>query len=522
MNAYLNKLIMYHEIHKMNRDGFSNSKISRELVIDRRTVKFYLSMDDFQYEEFLNSQNQRKKGLAPYEEFVKSKLEKYQETPAAQMHDWLMEHFPDFPGVTTKTVYNFVMWVRQKHHLPRTSSIRQYNAVEELPYGQQAQVDFGQYNMRNGLGKRVKVWFFTLILSRSRYKYIFFSDIPFTSHTAIEAHEKAFAFLGGIPAELVYDQDKVFLSEENRGDLLLTSAFKDYCRERAFRLHFCRKADPESKGKVENVVKYVKQNFLYNRPFTDTSLLNSEALAWLGRTANAKPHAGTQQIPFNEWCTEQQSLTPFIAIAIKPASNLYTVRKDNTISWKGNFYTLPSGTYNGRGTKVNVSLENTLLVVSASSGTLLCSHTISTEKGKLVSNTDHKRQKSDVKIAQMIADISSLFEEPFLAVQYMENIRKEKPRYLRDQLSLLKQTIEGLDARVAGQALQYCTRMSVFSANDFKSVTDRLLQEKQQDGDCFTAPILTNPLSGEKPNAATFQPMKSSIVDYDLLMQGKN
>ncbi len=32
----------------MNREGFSNSKISRELVIDRRTVKFYLSMDDIQ------------------------------------------------------------------------------------------------------------------------------------------------------------------------------------------------------------------------------------------------------------------------------------------------------------------------------------------------------------------------------------------------------------------------------------------------------------------------------------------
>jgi hypothetical protein len=65
--------------------------------------------------------------------------------------------------------------------------------------------------------------------------------------------------------------------------------------------------------------------------------------------------------------------------------------------------------------------------------------------------------------------------------------------------------------------------MSVFSANDFKSVTDRLLQEKQQNRDCSTTSILTNPLSGEKPNVAICQPMKSSIVDYELLlMQGKN
>ena len=157
MNKYLNKLIMYHQIHKMDREGFSLSKISRELVMDRRTVKFYLSMNESQYEQFLAAQAEKKRELEPYEEFVKCKLEKYQETSAAQMHDWLKEHYPKFPGVTAKTVYNFVMWVRQKHHLPKTSPLRDYQAVEELPYGQQAQVDFGQYNMRNGLGNRLKV-----------------------------------------------------------------------------------------------------------------------------------------------------------------------------------------------------------------------------------------------------------------------------------------------------------------------------------------------------------------------------
>lgn len=519
MNAYLNKLIMYHQIHKMNREGFSNSKISRELVIDRRTVKFYLSMDERGYEEFLAVKSQRNRGLAPYEKFVKDKLEKYQETPSAQMHDWLLEHYPYFPGVTAKTVYNFVMWVRQKHHLPKTSPVREFNAVEELPYGQQAQVDFGQYNMRNGLGKRVKVWFFTMLLSRSRYKYVFFSDTPFTSHTAIEAHEKAFAFFDGIPQEIVYDQDKVFLADENKGDLLLTSAFRDYCRERMFRLYFCRKADPQSKGKVENVVKYTKQNFLYNRPFSDVTLLNSEALAWLGRTANAKPHATMQKVPYDEWCIEKKSLVPFVAIVIKPPSNLYTVRKDNTILYKGNLYTLPSGTYNGHGTRVNVSRENGFLVASSLTNVILCSHAISTEKGKLVSNTDHKRQKSD-KLAQMVVSISLLFEDPALAIKFMENIRREKPRYLRDQLTLLKQTVEGADALEANQALGYCTRMGVSSANDFKSVAGQMRKERSQKGNLGLDPISANPLNGVKADAADYLPVKSSITDYELLMKG--
>ena len=512
---------MYHQIHKMDREGFSNSKIGRELVLDRRTVKSYLSMDEREYEEYLAVQSKRDRGLAPYEKFVKGKLEKYQETPAAQMHDWLLEHYPGFPGVTAKTVYNFVMWVRQKHHLPKTSPVREFNAVEELPYGQQAQVDFGQYNMRNGLGKRIKVWFFTMLLSRSRHKYVFFSGTPFTSYTAIEAHETAFAFFEGVPQEVVYDQDKVFLADENKGDLLLTSAFKDYCRGRTFRLYFCRKADPQSKGKVENVVKYTKQNFLYNRPFSDVPLLNQEALAWLGRTANAKPHAATQKVPHAEWCIEKKSLTPFVAIAIKPPSNLYTVRKDNTISYKGNFYTLPSGTYNGRGTQVNVVRENGFLVASSITNVILCSHAISTEKGKLVANTDHKRQKSD-KLAQMLVSISLLFDDPALAIKFMENIRREKPRYLRDQLTLLKQTVEGNCAPVANQALEYCARMDVSSANDFRSVAERLHNERSQKMDSMPKPISANPLNGVKADAANYLPVKSSIADYELLMKGGN
>lgn len=34
-----------------------------------------------------------------------------------------------------------------------------YEIVEQLPYDQQAQVDFGEYNLRTGSGKRVRVFF---------------------------------------------------------------------------------------------------------------------------------------------------------------------------------------------------------------------------------------------------------------------------------------------------------------------------------------------------------------------------
>ena len=146
------------------------------------------------------------------------------------------------------------MAVRQKYSIALQEAGREYFVVQELPYGLQAQADFGQYILRNAEEKRKKVHFFVMMLSRSRMKFVRFSSVPFTSHTAIDAHEEAFKFFSGVPREVVYDQDRLFLVDENLGDLLLTQEFKTYVFEQSFGLHFCRKADPQSKGKVENVV----------------------------------------------------------------------------------------------------------------------------------------------------------------------------------------------------------------------------------------------------------------------------
>ena len=167
MNAHLAKFIMYFEIHRMHREGHSNSKINELLGIHRRTIRKYLSMSEKEYESFLVSQSDRKKELLPYEFFIKDRLQRFPDTSSAQMHDWLKEHHTDFPVLNAKTIFNFVHWIRDKHNIPKLSLQRQHSVVEELPYGKQAQVDFGEYNLRSSTGVRVKVFFFTLVLSRS-------------------------------------------------------------------------------------------------------------------------------------------------------------------------------------------------------------------------------------------------------------------------------------------------------------------------------------------------------------------
>ncbi len=318
----------YHEVHRMHREGSSIRRISEHLGLNWRTVKKLLNKDDRSYQKELEAPPSKKKLLDPYRDFVKEKLSLYNDTSAAQMHDWLREHYPDFPQVSPKTVFNFVQGIRTEFNIPKEVSGRDFQMVAELPYGDQAQVDFGFYNMTTTRGKQKKVQFFTFILSRSRYKFVVFSDVPFTTAMVVAAHEEAFRFIGGLPREIVYDQDRLFMVSENLGEIVLTSEFSSYVRDRGIKLHFCRKADPQSKGKVENVVKYVKQNFLYNRPYRDLDTLNDECRAWLFRTANNLPHGTTKLIPPEELHREQLLLEMWYEIAPQtPVKKLYAAIK---------------------------------------------------------------------------------------------------------------------------------------------------------------------------------------------------
>lgn len=473
----LNQWIMYHEIHKLHRLGFSAPKIAGYLVLDARTVRKSLRMSEDQYEESLLGLSDRNKILSLYENFVKEKLIQFKDTSAAQIHDWLLEHHDQVPDVGAKTVYNFVMFVRRKYNIPIEPAVRDYFPVTELPYGEQAQVDFGDYNMRDEYGKRKKVKFFVMVLSRSRMKYVCFSDTAFTAQSVAQAHESAFSFFGGIPKTIVYDQDRTMIVDENLGEIILTSTFKQYTKSRNFRLHFCRKSDPESKGKVENVIGYVKKNFLYNRVYSDIETLNTEAIAWLGRTANHLAHNFTKKSPESEFMIEKEYLNPYTPMQTENKEvKMYHLRKTNTIAYKGNFYTVPMGTYKGTGTQVMVKENNNAVEICNLHGEFICSHILSSEKGKTIANTHHKRDTSS-SLNELFDRTVNCFSDDILAKTYLQKIREKFPRYTRDHLQVILKVLEDTDGARADKTLTFCMKNMLFSANEFEQVLHVILPD---------------------------------------------
>ena len=156
-NYQTQRVMLYFQIKQLLSENFKISQISEQLSISRTTVYFYAQMSEEDFLSWVKQVRKKSKKLSPYEEQIKTRLSQYPELSSYQIHDWLLEHYPEVK-VSRRTVSNFVSWLRQVYHLPKPAREklgREYCAVEDLPYGQQAQVDFGLYNM-NTCGEEEK------------------------------------------------------------------------------------------------------------------------------------------------------------------------------------------------------------------------------------------------------------------------------------------------------------------------------------------------------------------------------
>jgi transposase len=519
-NKYLRKVLMWYKVKELKETGLNKSQISREVGIDRGTVRTYLSMSEEEFHKWIEKGRHLPKKLNMYYEYVKELLTMHPYLSSAQVEDRLKENFSGMPQVHSKTVYNFVQGIREAHGIKKDKENlpRQYEKLEETEYGHQAQVDFGQYMMQTKEASRKKVYFFDIVLCRSRQKYVYFQTHPFTTETAILAHEKAFAYFEGQPKEIIYDQDRVFITDENMGDILMTKEFRSYYNQMDFKVIFCRKSDPESKGKIENVVKYIKYNFLRGRIFTGEDELNRSVLSWLGRTANSKEHAGTKKIPMQEWQIEKQYLLPLKPQTIKQENkNLlrYKVRKDNTISYKSNFYTLPLGTYKNADTWVLLKEENEEIRLYTENEDLLTIHPICYKRGVTIRNTDHSRDKSQ-SIAPLIEEVIKMMPDKNTGSFFINKIYKDKPRYVRDNLLLLKKHLPELDKDIVQRSVDFCLENNIYNSKKLIEIANHYITQQQEISK--TKIIIPDIKINSEIIKTDFIPQKSKLSTYEIIM----
>ena len=507
------KLIMWYKVNELFSNGLNYSQISRKLDVDRHRVSRYVAMSE---SEFLSSDAYKRNynhKLDEYENFIVDELNSCPDYSSKQIEDHLKERYGEkLEDVCSKTIYNYVMHLRDKYSIPKpVQDPRPYDKLPELPFGEYAQVDFGEFWMKRDNDRHLKVYFFVMVLSRSRYKYVYFSTTPFNTASTIYAHELAFEYFGGRPEKILYDQDKVLLHDENLGDLILTKGFQTFVSQQHFTPVFCRKSDPESKGKVENVVKYVKYNFLRGREFTDGDKLGEECLAWLERTANGSMHHGIFRIPAELFEEERKHLLPYHGTPQPPKVEMkeYHVRKDNTISYHCSYYTVPSGTYRNAGSVVLVEeMEDRLHIYSKDTGKTLAIHPISEVKGTLVQDPDHKTVRGqgitdkEQEIHKHIGDIEAL--DLFLA-----GIYQSKPRYYSKNLSYLIHQMYGYKPEVIHEALVRCLTSKAYNARMLIEASESIRVSKGMQT------LQTTQSSGVSPSISNINPERTSINSFE-------
>ena len=368
-----------HEIHDYKRQGLNLSQISALTGYSRPTIRKYLAETRTpQY----GPRAPRVSGLDPYKSYLQERLA-VGVWNATVLHREIQQR--GYTGCYS-VLKRYLQPLRKE---AQVVAVRRF----ETPPGHQAQVDWGDLgDLTDREGIRHPLNGFVLTLGYSR---AMFSDIATDQKLPafVRMHEAAFDYLGGVPQEILYDNTKTVVLRlltqgvDGRGETRLNPAFADFARYWGFQIRLCRPYRPQTKGKVESGVRYLRQNFLCGRTANDLTDLRQQMQHWLGEVANVRVHGSTHRIVREAWEEEKPALQPAHHRRAFPlvVECLRQVSRDAFVSYKGNRYSVP---WQQAGRQVLVrEIGNTLEIVRDEQ-TLAC-HVVNPASHQVVCQKEH-------------------------------------------------------------------------------------------------------------------------------------
>jgi hypothetical protein len=224
-----------------------------------------------------------------------------------------------------------------------------------------------------------------MVLSYSRMRYVEFT-LHLDVHTLIQCHLDAFRYFGGYTGEILFDNMKqvVLKRVPVSSNSIWNSQFEDFFNHYGFIPRLCRPYRPQTKGKIENSVGFIKRDFLLGSEFCSFSDLNLQAQKWLARI-NSTVHGTTNEIPLER--LKEEGLRDFDAAP--PYHNLQEesrkISRDSYVSYLGNRYSVPYR-FAGRNCLLQISDKTLTIVVGKE---VICTHEINQGHGRISRNKEH-------------------------------------------------------------------------------------------------------------------------------------
>ena len=204
------------------------------------------------------------------------------------------------------------------------------------------QMDWGFVKVEDEDGKTWECACFVMVCHHCGFRYVEFFPNSKQENLFIGMLH-AFSIMG-VPQRVLTDNMKsVTLGRDANGNVIWNAEYDCFQNTVGFRTDLCKVAHPFTKGAVERLVRYVKENFIPGKRFYNCNELNRQALAWcleknskLTKSRGLVPaevHMQEETRVLTE--SERDILLPYLA----PARRLTF---DRFIQYEGRRYGVPS------------------------------------------------------------------------------------------------------------------------------------------------------------------------------------
>ncbi|OPY10511.1 MAG: Integrase core domain protein [Syntrophus sp. PtaB.Bin138] len=260
--------------------------IARQLNLDPKTVRRALAKETFSNRQSLS----RPSKLDPFREKIAALMKTYPGISVVRIHEEIR-----------KGGYDGGISILRTHVRSLKPEKQAFLYIRTLP-GEEAQVDWASTGR---IGDR-KSSCFLMVLSFSKMIYIeFFPSQSLENFLA--GHVHAFHYFQGIPRKIRYDNLKSVVLNRLGPNIQFNRRFLDFAAHYLFDPSVCNVRSPQEKGRVENAVKYVKNNFLAARTFGSLADCNQQAADWRDHTANVRIHGSAKARPIDLFREKEQS-----------------------------------------------------------------------------------------------------------------------------------------------------------------------------------------------------------------------
>ena len=278
-----------HIRHLFYAEHWKVGTIARELMLHPDTVVNAVETDRFNSAKTL-----RPSVTDAYADFIREVLAQHPRLRTTRIFQMIQDRGY---GGSVVQLRRFVSCIRPSHK-------EAFLSLRTFP-GEQGQVDWANFGeVPVGCARR-KLSCFVITLSYSRGLYLeFFFDQQMESF--VRGHDDAFEDWKGVPRILLFDNLKSVVLERRGNDIHFNPRLIELSAHYHFSARPCQVRAGNQKGRVERVIRYIRESFFAARPFTTLEDFNRQALQWRDRVAHARPWPGDNRRTVAEVFAEEQ------------------------------------------------------------------------------------------------------------------------------------------------------------------------------------------------------------------------